>query len=240
MPSGVEHHDAAVHATAAARSGHPPDDDFRTELWQEYHQLVSAIRDAVDQLHAAAHSAGEAHEEHARRAAHRVERRAAHAHETEQHAHLARTTAEHAHAEVGQHEEGTDAHSTATAAHSEAQGAHEQAHQAHEHAKTKHQHAHEHHEKAEHHRHHASLNRQLMDEIKAIADELAAVVQDIVHATTQIAGDATPEQRAELRTQHQGTIDKIRSQVAALEERLHTIHRESLHHPEDDSHLDQD
>jgi hypothetical protein len=77
-----------------------------------------------------------------------------------------------------------------------------------------------------------------MDEIKAIADELLLVVHEIVQAAAQLPGDATPEQRAELRNQHHATIEKIKSQVAALAEKLQRIHRDSLEHPPDDSHLD--
>jgi hypothetical protein len=104
----------------------------------------------------------------------------------------------------------------------------------------KHRQAHEHHEKAKHHHEHASANKQLVEEMKAIADELVIVVQDVVHASAQLPPDASPEQRADGRKEHQGNIDKVGRHVSTLGERQQNIHPDSLEHPEDDSHLDAD
>jgi hypothetical protein len=55
--------------------------------------------------------------------------------------------------------------------------------------------------------------------MRAIAEELVMVVQEVVHATAQLSPDASSEQRADVRKEHQGKIDKVGSHVSTLGER---------------------
>lgn len=233
--SGREHHHKAVHAMTAARSAVPSDENFTQEYWQELEKLIRLMEEAIMSLHQAAHLAAEAHNADAHRASQRVERRAAHVHQTGEHVHHAHTVVTEAHAGVSQHEAGTEGHTAAVTAHTEAQTVHAEAEAKHEHAKVGHKHAQEAHEAAIHHVARAGQNRELANSMQISTAELIAAISLVVGAASQLHPEVSSEDRAQVRGQHQGSIDRIKSHLDVLDNHLQQMDHEVLDEPADDS-----
>jgi hypothetical protein len=238
--SGREHHHKAHHATTTAKSSFPSDEHFAQEHWLEFERLIRLMEEAIVSLHQAAHQAAEAHQAHAHRASQRVERRAAHLQQAGEHVHHTHAAVTEAHAATSQHEEGTEAHTAAVTAHTESQAAHTDAQAAHEHATTRHKHAQEAHENATHHAAVAAKNRDLANSMQTSTAELMAALALVVAAASQLPHEASLEDRAQVRGQHQGSVDRIKSHLDVLDDHLRQMEHEVLDEPEDDSAEDRD
>jgi hypothetical protein len=235
-----EHLDHSAQAATAIKDGVPADNDFGPEKWQEFEQLAKTLEAAIAELHPAAHQAAEAHAAHAGKTAQRVEKRAANIQQTSDAANTAGQAAAQAEQTVGQHEAGSNDHTAALAAHADAKNTHTEAQTAHETAKTRHQDAQQAHENATHHAHHAATNVEHADSLKKLVEEMMAELQQLLQATSQIPHDAEQDHKDQVRQQHQGSIDKIKSHSGNLHEHLNAIQPESLELPEDDSAEDLD
>jgi len=234
MP-GSDHLNAATTAAAAVKNSTPSGDNLTPEAWQEFERLVRELEECMKRLHPVAHSSADAHAAHAQRTATRVERRAAHVQQTGEHAtHMAATVAE-AHADLSQHEQGTDEHAAATNTHAEAQNNHANAQTAHEESKTKHADAQRAHEQATTHAQHSEHNRQQADSARNLTDELVTHHQNVGAGLSQVNAETAPEEAANIRSQHQGTVDQMKSHAERIEGHLNSMHAESLDEPEDDS-----
>jgi hypothetical protein len=70
--------------------------------------------------------------------------------------------------------------------------------------------------------------------------ELIAAIAIVLEASSQLHPEVSPEHRAEVRGQHQATIDRIKSHLGVLDDHLGQMDHDVLDEPEDDSAEDRD